>query len=252
MIQTQNLSKTFDRISALSDVHLTVAPGTILGLAGKNGCGKTTLLNILATILKPTSGSVEIAGIDALKSPFKIRPRIGYISELLESYDHLIVGELIEFIASCKNLKSIEMGSSGLAKEFLGQLKTESLIGSISRGEKQRLAWISALAHAPVLLLLDDPMSHLDPEARARCREELLRFRSRGGTALIACNRTEDINDLCDSVAVLHEGRLLKVIKVGENTELPELFQLPISADRHSGISPNAEPIIQGLEGKRS
>jgi ABC-2 type transport system ATP-binding protein len=106
MISIHGLSKMHDKTSVLSDIDLTVARGKVFGLAGTNGSGRTTLLEILATLRKPTAGSVEIDGINAIQSPFEVRSRIGYVPDRHDFHAALTVREFLDFLRTCRNVKS--------------------------------------------------------------------------------------------------------------------------------------------------
>jgi len=242
MISIRGLSKVFDKTAALSDVDLTVARGRIFGLAGTNGSGRTTLLEILATLRKPTAGSVEIDGIDAIRSPFEARSRIGYVSDHHDFHVTLTVREYLDFLRACRNVSSSSDNSALPADEWLNGLKMDAPIGSLSRGLKQQLAWAAALIHAPVVLFLDEPMNDLDPIAAAGCAEAMKEMRSRGGTVVMASNRTADLQDLCDEVGFLHRGRLLQVMRVGGlSLNLLEILKSLLARQEGSdGIVPEA------------
>ncbi|MGD0310575.1 MAG: ABC transporter ATP-binding protein [Acidobacteriota bacterium] len=214
MISIHGLSKMHDKTSVLSDIDLTVARGKVFGLAGTNGSGRTTLLEILATLRKPTAGSVEIDGINAIQSPFEVRSRIGYVPDRHDFHAALTVREFLDFLRTCRNVKSSADNTALPADGWLHGLKMDAPIGSLSRGLKQQLAWAAALIHAPAVLLLDEPMNDLDPFAAARCADAIKEMRSRGGTVVMASNRTADLQVLCDEVGFLHKGRLLQVMKV--------------------------------------
>jgi ABC-2 type transport system ATP-binding protein len=225
MIKAHGLSKIHDHAALLANVDLEVGRGKTFGLTGLNGSGRTTLLSILATLVKPTSGSLEMDGIDALKSPHLARPFIGYVSESPSFVDHLTVGEYLEFLSACRKSRSGIGPSATLSEETFGSFPRASPIRSLSRGLKQQLAWAAALMHAPRLLLLDEPMSHLDPLAGARCESALKNVRREGGTVVIASNHIADLQNLCDEVGFMHQGRLLKVVKLeGRDLNLADVL----------------------------
>lgn len=250
MIKIRSLSKTYGRATALADVDLTVDCGKVLGLIGTNGSGRTTLLDILATLLRPTSGFVEIDGVDALKFPFEVRPKIGYIPESYGFYDHLTVGEFLEFVADCRKVKVRADKLSFFTDGAIEGLKPDTAIGLLSRGLRQQLAWAAALIHAPLVLLLDEPMSYLDPIAAARFESLLKGVRSEGGTIVLACNRIADIQTLCDEIAFLHHGRLLKVMKVESFSINPsEVLQSLIAQNGSTDSGTQPHPTTMATRG---
>jgi ABC-2 type transport system ATP-binding protein len=223
MIRAQGLSKIYNNAAAIADIDLTVDRGKILGLVGTNGAGRTTLLRILATQLKPTSGQLEIDGINALRHPFRARPKIGYIGQTLSFYDSMNVGEFFKFVASCQNEK-LDKADILSAQPFDG-LNSEMLLRALSHGSRQKLALAAVLIHKPSLLILDEPMTHLDPVAVRQFHALAKSFQLQGGTIVMACNRTEDIPDLCDEVAFMHRGTILQTIKLtGLRIDIGETF----------------------------
>ncbi len=242
MIKIQGVSKVYDKITALTEIDLAIARGRIFGLTGTNGAGRTTLLNILATLLRPTSGFVEIDGVDALKSPFEVRSRIGYVPESCDSYDHLTGAEFLDFIAACRQIKPTSAKRAYFAGGLLDGLKRDKPIRLLSRGIRQQLAWAAALLHDPTVLLLDEPMNHLDPIVAASFENTLRKFRDTGGTVVMASNRPADLQALCGEVGFLHNSRLLRVMRIeGLSLNLPELLQSLVAQQR--GINPGVAPI---------
>jgi|WetSurSiteA1Bulk_404760.scaffolds.fasta_scaffold04218_2 ABC-2 type transport system ATP-binding protein len=230
MIKARQISKIYGGTAALSDVDLTLEHGQILGIVGTNGSGRTTLLRILATQLKPTSGQMEIDGIDALKHPFRARSKIGYIAQSQSFHDSMTVGEFFKFVASCQNEKLAK--SSILAEQPFDGLSAEMPLRSLSHGSRQKLALTAILIHKPSLLILDEPLNHLDPIAAGQFQRLAKDFRFQGGTIAMACNRTADIPALCDEVAFMHQGRILQITKLaGLERDISEMFMELIKRD---------------------
>lgn len=213
MIKAHGLSVLCDHAALLAGVDLDVGRGQIFGLAGLNGSGRSTLLSVLATLIKPTSGRLEIDGVDALKFPHQVRPFLGYIAESPLFVDHLTVGEYLRLIAGRRGAGA-ESGPPSIPGLMFEPLRGETPIRQLSRGLKQQLAWTAALMHAPRLLLLDEPLCHLDDIGVARCKAALRSIRSEGRTVVMACNRVEDLQDVCDEVAFMHRGRTHKIMKL--------------------------------------
>lgn len=223
MIKARGLTKIYNGTAALSEVDLDLSRGQVLGLVGTNGSGRSTFLRILATQLKPSSGQLEIDGIDALKHPFRARPKIGYIAQSQTFYDSMNVGEFLKFVAACQNEK-VDKRSVLEAQPFDG-LSAEMPLRSLSHGSKQKLALTAVLMHRPSLLILDEPLTCLDPIA-ARQFELLIRnFKLQNGTVLMACNNVAEISVLCDEVAFMHQGKILQTTKIpGSGADIAEMF----------------------------
>jgi ABC-2 type transport system ATP-binding protein len=223
MIKSQGISKIYNGVAAVDEVDLTLARGQILGLVGTNGSGRSTLLRILATQLKPTSGRVEIDGIDALKHPFRARPKIGYIAQSQSFYDSMTVGEFLKFVAACQSEKRDK--SSVLVEQPFEGLSPEMPLRSLSHGSRQKLALTAILIHRPSLLILDEPLNHLDPIAARQFQTLIRNFQAQGGSVVMACNRTEEIPSLCDQVAFMHRGKIRETIKLsGCSINISESF----------------------------
>ena len=213
MINVQGLSKTYGEMAALANVDLVVSRGRILGLVGTNGSGRSTLLKILATQLKPSAGKVEIDGIDIVKHPFRARPKIGYLPQSQSISDDMTVGEFLKFVMACRNEKAGTARISPEANPMFEGLNAGMPVRSLSYGLKQKLALTAALIPDPKLLLLDEPLTHLDPIASARFHPMIRDFQLQGGTVVMACNRAAEVATLCDEIAFFHQGRLLEIAK---------------------------------------
>jgi ABC-2 type transport system ATP-binding protein len=223
MIKAQGISKVYNGVPAVDNVDLTLARGQILGFVGTNGSGRSTLLRILATQLKPTSGRMEIDGIDALKHPFRARPKIGYIAQSQSFYDSMTVGEFLKFVAACQSEKRDK--PPVLAEQPFEGLSAEMPLRSLSHGSRQKLALTAILIHKPSLLILDEPLNHLDPIAAKQFQSLVQNFQAQGGSIVMACNRTEEISALCDEVAFMHRGKILETIRLsGRGINISESF----------------------------
>ena len=239
MLDVQNLCKSFDKKPFLTELTFQVAVGECLVLLGKNGAGKTLLLNILATLVEPTSGSVSINGIDAFANLKQVRPSIGYVPVAFEGYPELSVVNYLNFFAAAYKLKKRErVGAVDAVFELMDiQHLREFKIGALSTGERQRLLFAKTFLHEPQLWLLDEPLAPLDPDGQVEMTELLGELQAMGKTVVIATNRLEDVRRLCGSdshvenlVGILDNGqfavfntfsKLRQEVTEDDSTEIP-------------------------------
>lgn len=244
MLEVQNLSKSFDKKPFLTELTFQVASGECLVLLGKNGSGKTLLLNILATLIEPTAGTVSIDGIDAFSNLKQVRPSIGYIPVAFEGYPEVSVVNYLNFFAAAYKLEKrerVEAIDAVLELMDIQHLR-EVKIGALSTGERQRLLFAKTFLHEPQLWLLDEPLTPLDPGGQIEMTELLGELQTMGKTVVVATNRLEDVRRLCGSesqvenfVGILDNGqfvvfntfsKLQQEVTEDDSTENPALSWL--------------------------
>lgn len=222
-IETRGLTKQFDRHIAVNDIDLQVAAGEVCGLIGPNGAGKTTLLRMLAAAEEPTIGEIYINGDRLLRdrSHPMLKQRIGFLPDDFPLYDELTVWDYLEYFARLYNLQQSHRRSQINSVLELVQLtnKRNSLISTLSRGMKQRLSLARTIIHEPLLLLLDEPVSGLDPIARMQFREIIKVLQSVGMTVVISSHVLSDLAELCSWVGIMELGYLV------ESAPLQELYK---------------------------
>ena len=210
MIHVQELCKSFQQKPILTGLTLHLETGDRLGLLGPNGSGKTLLIKIIATLIKPTSGSIEIAGYDALKDVHAVRPLIGYVPQTFDGYPTLSIQEYLEFFAAAYKLEKAQR-ATGIQDVLdlmdLGALRDEK-IQHLSLGQKQRLCLAKTFLHDPLIWLLDAPISPLDPQGQAEMGALIQELGAMGKTVILATNCLTDLTTLCNRVGILNEGRL--------------------------------------------
>lgn len=210
-IVIRNLVKTYGSLRAVDDVTLTIPRGSVFGLIGPNGAGKTTTFSILASLLRPTSGQVRIAGIDPSADPYRVRAKVGYMPDVVGVYDNLTVGEYLRFFATSFRIPAKELPDlvDGLLELVDLSGKFDAMVNSLSRGMKQRLSLARALVHDPEILILDEPASGLDPRARVELRDLVAQLREMGKTIVISSHILAELQEMCTDVGILEAGRLL-------------------------------------------
>jgi ABC-2 type transport system ATP-binding protein len=222
-ISTRGLTKQFDRHIAVNDVDLQVDAGEVYGLIGPNGAGKTSLIRMLAAAEEPTTGEIYINGDRLLRddSNPKLKRRLGYLPDDYPLYDDLTVWDYLDYFGRLYRLR--EPGRRRRLQEVLELVqltsKRNSLISTLSRGMKQRLSLARTIIHEPILLLLDEPVSGLDPIARMQFREIIKVLQEAGMTVLISSHVLSDLAELCTSVGIMELGYLV------ESAPLKELYQ---------------------------
>jgi ABC-2 type transport system ATP-binding protein len=210
-IRVRHLWHRFGRFDVLRDVSFEVGHGEIFGFIGPNGAGKTTTIRIMATLLEPLAGRVEIDGYDVAVDPEAVRRIIGYMPDHAGVYDRVTVREYLEFFADA--YKVAENGSYHVVDAVmeltdLTKLK-DKLVATMSKGMKQRLQLARTLLHDPKVLILDEPASDLDPRARIEIRDLLVELRNMGKTVFLSSHILTELADVCTSVAILERGRLV-------------------------------------------
>jgi len=222
-IDTRGLTKQFDRHIAVNDIDLQVACGEVYGLIGPNGAGKTTLIRMLSTAEEPTTGEIYINGERLLRDSSNptLKQRLGFLPDDFPLYDDLTVWDYLDYFARLYHLKQPRRRQRLYDVLELVQLnnKRNSLISTLSRGMKQRLSLARTIIHEPILLLLDEPVSGLDPIARMQFREIIKILREAGMTILISSHVLSDLAELCTSVGIMELGYLV------ESAPLKELYQ---------------------------
>lgn len=222
-IHTRNLTKQFDRQIVVREVELQVGAGEVYGLIGPNGAGKTTLIRLLATAEEPSAGEIYLFG-ERLRRDQGLRhlkQRLGYLPDDYPLYDDLTVWDYLDYFARLYHLQGVRRRRR--LNEILELVnlvgKRHSSIQSLSRGMKQRLSLARTIIHEPILLLLDEPVSGLDPVARMQFRDVIKVLREAGMTILISSHVLSDLSELCTSIGIMELGCLV------ESTSLADLYQ---------------------------
>jgi ABC-2 type transport system ATP-binding protein len=210
LITAENLTKVYGKRTALDHVSFEVPEGEIFGFVGPNGAGKTTTLRILAALLEPSDGHASIGGVDVAKQPDLVHSRLGYMPDFFGVYDQLTVSEYLDFYAACyRQPKQRRTKVVAELLELIGLTeRRDQLVDTLSRGLKQRLCLARALVHDPVVLLLDEPASGLDPRARVDMREILKELRRMGKTIVISSHILPELTELCTMIGIIDHGRM--------------------------------------------
>jgi len=210
-VEAVALTKRYERLTAVDQLDLVIPRGSVFGLIGPNGAGKSTTFSMIATLLRPTSGTIMVMGVDPTRDPVAVRRQLGYMPDILGVYDNLRVDEYLQFFAASYHLPRREW--PGLVDSLLELVdlttKRAAMVNSLSRGMKQRLSLARTLVHDPDLLVLDEPASGLDPRARVELRDLLRQLRDLGKTIVISSHILAELEELCSDVAIMEAGRLL-------------------------------------------
>lgn len=209
VIEVRGLTKTFGPRSALDGIDLFIGAGEFAVLVGPNGAGKTTLLRILATLSRPSTGTVQVDGLDLASAGEKARRRIGFLSHRTLLYDDLTAEQNLHFYARMYDLERDSPRVSRLLERVGLGMRRSDLVQTFSRGMKQRLALARAVLHQPGLLLLDEPYTGLDPQAAEMLRNLLAELVDEGCTIVLTTHHLSRALLTGQRVLVMHRGRLV-------------------------------------------
>lgn len=212
-IELRGLTKRFGKLTALDSLSLSVQQGEIFGLLGPNGSGKTTIVNILSGLSRPTEGQALVFGFDITHEPRAVRSLLGCVPQETALYEELSAQANMEFHADLYNVPRRERRQRIDALLDLVQLtdRRDSRVNTFSGGMKRRLALARALLHDPRLLYLDEPTLGVDVQSRRALWDYVLGLKQQGRTVLLTTNYLEEANALCDRLAFLDQGRLIAV-----------------------------------------
>jgi len=237
LIEVRGLTKKYGTFTAVDDISFTVQKGQILGFLGPNGAGKTTTMRILTGYLPPTSGTALVAGYDVQEQSMEVRKRIGYLPESPPLYNDMTVREYVDFCAALKGVpgsKREEAVSATLEKCGLED-RVNQLIGTLSKGYRQRTGLAQALVHDPEVLILDEPTIGLDPAQIIEIRE-LIKGLAGNHTVILSTHILPEVSVTCQAVAIIHQGKLCAADSLENLTRvhgesLEEIFLRVISSD---------------------
>ena len=212
IIQVDGLTFDYPTMRALHGVSLEIEAGSITALVGPNGAGKTTLLRCLASLETPIAGRVEVDGLDVEEHPRETHRRLGYLSDFFGLYDELTVARCLKHRAGAQGVAP-ERQAALVAQAAERTNLTDRLgqkAGELSRGLRQRLAIAQAILHEPKILLLDEPASGLDPEARQELSRLLLALRDQGMTQIVSSHILAELEDYSSHIMIIRDGRLME------------------------------------------
>ena len=239
IIDIRHLTKRYGKLTALDNVTLSVSEGSVFGLIGPDGAGKTTLYQILTTLLNPDEGSAAVAGLDVVRDYRKLRTEIGYMPERFSLYPDLTVSENLHFFAS---LFGVDVKDNfDLIAPIFNQLKKfpDRRAGALSGGMKQKLALSCALIHRPKVLLLDEPTTGVDAVSRSEFWDMLATLKKKGITILVSTSYMDEA-ERCEQIALIDKGKILDV-----NT--PEKLVEGLDKNLYNASAGKMYPLLEAL-----
>jgi ABC-2 type transport system ATP-binding protein len=219
VIDVLDYTKLYGDTVAVQSLSFRVAPGDVLGLVGPNGAGKTTTLRALAGILQPTSGSIHIAGIDLQQDPVAAKARLAFIPDEPQLFDYLTVTEHLQFSARLYGVRDAAPRIPRLLEELELTAKRDALPTELSRGMKQKLAIACGLLHDPSALLLDEPLTGLDPVGIRRMKETIAARARDGAAVILSSHLLHLVEELCTRILVIRRGQAVALGTIGEIVE---------------------------------
>lgn len=235
-IQVENLTRVYKSGRGIRSISLTVEEGEVFGFLGPNGAGKTTAIRTLLGFLTPQSGRVEILGMNGVTNSREVRRRVGYLPSDPALYDFLTGAQNIEFALRVRGVKD-----RSRARQLMERLEIDPRrrLKTLSRGNKQKLAIVVALAHDPDLIIMDEPTSGLDPLVQEKFAELIREERSRGKSVLMSSHVLSEVEHLCDRVGVIRDGQIVTVSGV----EALRKQRIKYVTCRFEGSVPTAEQL---------
>ena len=210
MIEAKGLTKRYDDVTALADVSLEVHRGEVLGFLGPNGAGKSTTMKILTCYTAPSEGTAKVNGCDIFEDSLGVRSAIGYLPESTALYSDMLVLEYLQFVAEMRGIRGEDqrkrlkkvVEETGLGKVFAKEIRT------LSKGYRQRVGLAQALIHEPPILILDEPMSGLDPNQAVEIRD-LIKDIGKSRTVILSTHNLAEVQVACDRVLIISQGRIV-------------------------------------------
>jgi len=210
MIKLTEVSKFYDQFAAVDGLDLEVQDGEIMGIIGHNGAGKTTTLKMIAGLIEPTSGTIEIMGRSLAKDSIAIKKSMGFLPEESPLYESMNVTEYLLFFSELYGLpKKVALDRIDTILDSLNLEERHKLTGELSKGMKRKVAIARALLHDPALLILDEPNSGLDPLTSFFIIDYLKKLKARGKTILLSAHNLFHVEYICDRIAIMKQGKLL-------------------------------------------
>jgi ABC-2 type transport system ATP-binding protein len=206
VIQVNAFTKLYGRLAAVENLSFTVASGEVLGLVGPNGAGKTTTLRAIAGIIAPTSGSISISGFDLATEPVRAKSQLSFIPDEPHLFEYLTVEEHLRFVGRLYGVADAPERIPGILRELELDEKSRSLPGELSRGMKQKLAIACGLLHSPAALVLDEPLTVLDPAGMRRMKNTIVTRASEGAAIIISSHLLTLVEELCTRILIIRRG----------------------------------------------
>lgn len=215
-IETKNLTKSYGKSRGISDVNLTVKEGEIFGFVGPNGAGKSTTIRTLLNFIFPSSGEAKIFGKDIVKESCEIKKILGYVPSEVKFYDEIRVKDIIKYSSSFYGACSREE-IERLCEKL--EVELEKKMGELSLGNKKKVAIVQALIHNPKILILDEPTNGLDPLIQKKLFEILVEQNKKGTTVFLSSHNLVEVENFCNRVAVIKEGKIIDTIEIEKLTK---------------------------------
>lgn len=244
ILKLDGLTKKYDGKPVVDFLNLEIKKGEIFGLLGPNGAGKSTTMNMVCSLIRPTSGTIDIFGMDLKKNPKKILQKVGYVPQDLAIHGDLKAWENVELFTSLYGLRGEELKAAvDFALEYVGLSdKRDGYAKNFSGGMKRRLNIACALGHKPDLLIFDEPTVGIDPQSRNFILDKIKELKKEGTTVIYTSHYMEEVEHLCSRIAIMDYG---KVIATGSSEELKKL----VTSDENAQIS--LEEVFLILTGKK-
>ena len=247
-IVCEQLTKHFGVVHAVDELSFAVDAGEVVGFLGPNGAGKTTTIRLLLDVIRPTRGRVEVLGVDPRRGGAALRRRIGYVPGDLAMYGRLTGRQQLAFFAALRGLRDLTPAEQ-LADRL--HVTLERPIGTLSRGNRQKLGLVQAFFHEPELLILDEPTSGLDPVAQREFRSLVRDATARGAAVLLSSHVLSEVQRVADRVAIVRQGRLLTIEPMHEieakALRVVEIrFEEPVPADAFANLPGIRDLTVEG------
>jgi ABC-2 type transport system ATP-binding protein len=216
VIQASGLQKVYGDIAAVQDLSFEVGPGEVIGLVGPNGAGKTTTLHCLAGITVPTQGRIRVAGHDLADDPVAAKSALAFVPDEPHLFDYLTVEEHLRFVARLYGVADVDRRIPPVLREMELTDRGQALPEELSRGMKQKLAIACALIHDPKALLLDEPLTGLDPVGIRRMKATIQNHARAGAAVILSSHLLHLVEEICTRVLIMRRGQVLAFGTIGE------------------------------------